>query len=105
MAGATILSITATLPADLALRRSILQAAAAEGVLFALPALALTPVAAIIAGVISWRNKWSAQVVWVLWVTVVVSLAVVVPATNLAMANYVFSTPRPAEAPLIRKQT
>jgi hypothetical protein len=103
VAGATILSIMATLPADLALRRAILQAAAAEGVVFALPALVLTPVAAMIAGVITWRKKWSSEVVWTLWVTVLVSLAAIVPAADLAMAHYAFSMPRPAEAPLTGK--
>jgi hypothetical protein len=103
VAGATILLIMATLPANLALRRAMLQATAAEGVVFALPGLVLTPIAAMIAGVITWRKKWSSQVVWTLWVTVLVSLAVVVPAANLAMASYAFSVPRPAEAPLIQR--
>ena len=103
LAGVTILSGTALLPSDLGLRRSILQAAAAEGVLFALPGVVLTPIAAMMTIVITWRKKWSSRVSWTLWLIVLLSLAAIVPATNLAMASYVFSTPRPAEAPPVRK--
>jgi hypothetical protein len=103
MAGATILSGAAVLPAEQALRRVILQAAAAEAVVFALPSLALTPIAGILTFAITRQKKWSSEVVWTLWVIVVVSLVIIVPSTNLAMANFVYSTPRPAEAPLVRK--
>jgi hypothetical protein len=103
MAGATILSGAAVLPAELTLRRVILQAAAAEGVVFALLSLGLTPIAVILTFVITGRRKWSSEVVWTLWVILVVSLVIIGPAGNLALGNYVYSTPRPAEAPLVRK--
>jgi hypothetical protein len=102
-AGATILAGAAVLPAERALGRGMMQAAAAEGVMFALPSLGLTPLAAILTLVITRRKKSSSEVVWTLWVIVVVSLLIILPAINLAMANYVYSTPRPAEAPLVRK--
>jgi hypothetical protein len=103
IAGATVWSTAAILSDQVALRRPIVQAAAAEGVVFVLPSLGLTPVASVLAGVITLRKKWSASVVWTVWVVVLVSLAVVIPAGNLALANYAYSTPRPAEAPLDRE--
>ena len=71
--------------------------------MFALLSLGLTPIAVILTFVITRRRKWSSEVVWTLWVIVVVSLVIIVPASNLAVASYVYSTPRPAEAPLVRK--
>jgi len=103
LAGVVILSIGVLLPDNSALRRPIQEAAAAEGVVFALPSVLLTPIAAMVTTVITWRKRWSSRVTWTLWLIVAISLAAIVPATNLAMASYVFSTPRPAEAPLGRK--
>ena len=103
IAGATITSTAAVLSFEVPARRVIVQAAAAEGVLFALPGMALTPIAAAMAIVITRRKRWAPDVVWTLWVIVLVSLVVIVPASNQAMTNYVYSTPRPAEAPLVKK--
>ena len=79
------------------------QAAAAVTVVFTLPALALTPIAGVLALVITRRRRWTGVVVWVLWGVLIFSMSVVVPACNLALANYVYSIPRPAEAPLPRR--
>jgi membrane protease YdiL (CAAX protease family) len=78
---------------------SIRQAAAAVTVVWTFPALALTPVAGILTLLISRKKQWAPGVVSVLWVLVVLSIGIVIPATNLALENYVYFQPRPAEAP------
>jgi hypothetical protein len=81
------------------LRDSVREAAAAVTIVWALPSLALTPVAFILACVI-WRERnWTSKVVVAVWIVVVASAALVVPATNAALRNYRYTTPRPAEAP------
>lgn len=80
-------------------RDALLQAAAAVTLVWALPSLALTPVAWILAVVIWWKRKWTSKVVAVVWITGVVSGAVIVPAANAALRNYRYAIPRPAEAP------
>jgi hypothetical protein len=103
IAAAVILSATAVLPEEPMMHRVILQAVAAEGVVFALPSLGMTPAAAVLTVVIARRKQWSSSVVWTLWVVVAVSLIMVLPASKVATAHYVYSTPRPAEASLVRK--
>jgi hypothetical protein len=78
---------------------TVRQAAAAVTVVWTFPALALTPIAGILALVISRKGKWTPRVVAVLWIVVVVSIGAFVPAINLALRTFVYSPPRPAEAP------
>lgn len=80
-------------------RDSLREAAAAVTIVWALPSLALTPVAFVLACVIWRKRKWRSKVVVAVWTVVLVSAAVVVPATNVALRNYRYATPRPAEAP------
>jgi hypothetical protein len=80
-------------------RSTIRQAAAAVTVVWTFPALALTPIAGILALVISRKGKWTPSVVAVLWIVVAVSIGAFVPASNLALRTFVYSPPRPAEAP------
>jgi uncharacterized membrane protein len=75
------------------------EAAAAVTIVWALPSLALTPVAFVLACVVWRERKWTSRVVVAVWILVVVSAALVVPATNAALRNYRYATPRPAEAP------
>jgi hypothetical protein len=81
------------------LRDSLREAAAAVTIVWALPSLALTPVACILACVIWRKRKWSSGVVVAVWIIVAVSGALVVPAANVALRNYRYAIPRPAEAP------
>lgn len=103
MSGATIMLAGALLSTEAPACRVIQQAAAAEGVVFTLPGVALTPVAAIVTFVITRRKTWATRVVRTLWAVVAVSTIVLVPAANSALAHYVYSTPRPAEAPPVSK--
>jgi hypothetical protein len=81
----------------------IRQAAAAVTMMWLFPALGLTPIAAIVTMLVSRTLRWAPRVVRVLWVVVLVSLSVVIPAAELALQNYVFFKPRPAEAPPVHK--
>jgi hypothetical protein len=80
-------------------RDSWREAAAAVTIVWALPSLALTPVAWILACVIWRKRRWATKVIVAVWIIVVLAGALVVPATNVALRNYRYSTPRPAEAP------
>jgi hypothetical protein len=82
---------------------SLRAAAAAVTVVWTLPAFVLTPAAALLTLVI-WRQRgWAPRVVSVLFALVIVSSVVLVPATLLALDNYVYFVPRPAEAPPARR--
>jgi hypothetical protein len=78
------------------------EAAAAVTIVWALPSLALTPLAWILAGVIWRKRQWRPGVVVAVWIIAVMSGALVVPAANVALRNYRYAIPRPAEAPLGR---
>jgi len=77
------------------LRDSLREAAAAVTIVWALPSLALTPVAWILACVVWRKRKWTSKVVMAVWIIVVVSGALIVPATNVALRNYRYAIPRP----------
>jgi len=78
------------------------QAGAAVAIVWTFPALALTPIAGILTLLISRKGKWAPSVVAVLWIVVAVSIGTFVPASNLALRNFVYPQPRPAEAPPAR---
>jgi hypothetical protein len=100
-AGLSLMLATESLAAGRAdpLCDSLREAAAAVTIVWALPSLALTPVAWILACVIWRKRKWTTTVVVTVWVIVVVSGALIVPAANVALRNYRYAVPRPAEAP------
>jgi hypothetical protein len=82
---------------------AVRQAGAAVTVVWTFPALALTPIAGILTLLISRRGRWAPRVVAALWIVVGVSIGAFVPASNLALRTFVYSHPRPAEAPPNRR--
>jgi hypothetical protein len=68
--------------------RALAGAAGVVAVLFGMPAIFLTPVAAVLILILSIRREWSARVVAVLWVTVIGAMAMMLPAIDAALSNW-----------------
>jgi hypothetical protein len=99
IAGATVIVTGSSVRGRGVVWNGSIQAAAGATIIFLFPALALTPAAGVLTLVISRKRLWTRRVVRILRFMVWISIAGAVPATKLALDNYVYFTPRPAEAP------
>ncbi len=87
-AAAANLVVRAIVPSDSPARLAVLGAATGLEAVFSFPSFVLTPIAAVLALFISVRKRWSLRVIAVLWVVVIIAAAVMIPALQLTLRDF-----------------
>ncbi len=88
VAAAANLAVRAIVPSDSPTRFAALGVATGMQAIFSFPSFVLTPIAAFLTLFISIRARWSLRVIAVLCVVVLIAAAVMIPALQLTLRDF-----------------